>query len=249
MVDMLRQEAWHYGRCLRDQLISQYCFEYGVEVPPAPALIVDELLTDFMGVILRYDPLSTNVYAQTEWKEGHTVVTVNSLTGKIPGVKDAAGVENVAKLHEAVHVDRDLVSLKPGPQQALPGFGSPDKIVCHRSASHYRAHRPRQKSRGQEDGVYREFWAEEAGRAAAVSYAALARSHAFRAFMRLRQASTITANRERWRLLYLAAEDIGVNISALVKQLELEGQIVVEQEGGRQVMYPQPALFSSPEGG
>jgi hypothetical protein len=94
----------------------------------------------------------------------------------------------------------------------------------------------------------REFWAEEAGRAAAVSYQALARSGAFQAFVRLRQSGTAAANGERWRLLYLAAEDIGINISALVKQLVLEGQIVIQSESGRQVIHPQPAFLLLMEG-
>ncbi len=58
----------------------------------------------------------------------------------------------------------------------------------------------------------------------------------------------MATNGERWALLYRAAEDIGVNRSALVKQLELEGQIVVQKEGGRQVIYPQPSLLVFMEG-
>ncbi|MDA1220268.1 MAG: hypothetical protein O2909_12675 [Chloroflexi bacterium] len=230
-----RQEAWAYGRAFRDQLVSLYREEYGVDVPRPPAMIVDELLTDFLGVTLHFDPLSLQIYAQTEWIEDHPVVTVNSLTEQIPGVKDVTGVQNVAKFHEAVHVDRDLSELKPGPQLLLPEFAPPTKIVCHRGI-------------GLSSPSRREFWAEEAGRAAAVSYEGLARSDAFRAFIRLSQVGSATANGERWTLLYRAAKDIGINISALVKQLELEGQIVVQKEGGRQVIHPQPSFLGLMEG-
>ena len=55
-------------------------------------------------------------------------------------------------------------------------------------------------------------------------------------------------NGEMWRLLNLAAWEIGVNRSALVKQLDLEGRIIVEQKGGRKIIHLQPA-FSTLMGG
>ena len=96
---------------------------------PPPAKIADQLLTDFLGANLRFDPLPLNIYAQTEWKDDRPVVTVNSFTGQIPGVKDIEGIQNVAMLHEAVHVERDISELKSGPQLTLPDFGPPTKIV------------------------------------------------------------------------------------------------------------------------
>jgi hypothetical protein len=249
MRDQLRRDAWHYGRALRDHLVNQYREEYGVDVPPPPGLIVDELLTDFLGASLRFDPLPLKVYAQTEWKDGRPVVTVNSLTGKIPAVKNEAGVQNVAKFHEAVHVDRDLPALKAGPHPTLPGFDVAPRIVCYRGAGQRKSPGWERSAQGGADNEsLREFWAEEAGRAAAVSYQALLRSDAFQAFLRLGQRGSLGVNRERWKLLYQAAEDIGVNISALVNQLEVEGRMVVHQEGGRQVIYPQPAFLPLVEG-
>ena len=138
MTDRLRQEAWDYGRSLRDQLLTQYREEYGEDVPPPPAKIADQLLTDFLGANLRFDPLPLNIYAQTEWKDDRPVVTVNSFTGQIPGVKDVEGIQNVAMLHEAVHVERDISELKSGPQLTLPDFGPPTKIVCHRDFRNWR---------------------------------------------------------------------------------------------------------------
>jgi len=248
MIDALRLEAWKYGRALRNQLVSRYREEYGVEAPPPPALIVDELLTDFMEASLTFDPLPLEIYAQTKWKNGRALVTINSLTGKMTGVKDAMGVQNVAKFHEVVHVDRDLAELNSGPQLHMPELGPPAKIVCHRGFGQMPPSSTQRNPRTPGNASRREFWAEEAGRAAAVSYEALARSDAFRAFIRLRQVGSVAANGERWTLLYQAAEDIGVNISALVKQLGLEGQIVVQKEGGRQVIHPQPSLMVFMEG-
>ena len=248
MRDPLRSEAWDYGRALRNQLVSRYREEYGVDVPPPPALIVDELLTDFMEASLTFDPLPLEIFGQTEWKDGRPLVTINSLTGKMTGVKDATGVQNVAKFHEVVHVDRDLPELNIGPQLSMPEVGPPAKIVCHRGFGQMPPLRGQPTPRTHGNPSWREFWAEEAGRAAAVSYEALARSNAFRAFIRLRQIGSVSVNGERWTLLYRAAEDIGVNISALVKQLTLEGQIVVQKEDGRQIIHPQPAFLAFMEG-
>ena len=52
-----------------------------------------------------------------------------------------------------------------------------------------------------------------------------------------------------WPLLYQAADDIGVNITALVKQLELEGRIALVREGGRDLVYVQPKLTEQMEAG
>ena len=157
-----------------------------IDVPPPPAKIADQLLTDFLGANLRFDPLPLNIYAQTEWKDDRPVVTVNSFTGQIPGVKDVEGIQNVAMLHEAVHVERDISELKSGPQLTLPDFGPPTKIVCHRDFRNWRRPGERFSSSGDIPESMREFFAEEAGRAAAVSYQqALSRSEAFQGFCRL----------------------------------------------------------------
>ena len=54
--------------------------------------------------------------------------------------------------------------------------------------------------------------------------------------------NTLIPNGQRWSLLYEAASDIGINISALVTQLELEGRIVVETQEGRKVVHVQPGM-------
>jgi len=232
----LRKKAWAYGRLLRNQLVEEYRQEYGVDIPPPPALIVDELLTDFLNVELRYLPLSDGIYAQTEYDNDVVVVTVNELTSMIPGVKDAIGVQNVGKFHELIHVDQDLDEIRPNNQNTLPGFETPSRIRCYRESAITRS------SRGSE--WKREFWAEEAGRAAAVSYSALTRSDSFMGLSKASYGATMLSNAELWRLLYLSAEEIGVNISALVTQLSLEGWISVDRIGGRNIINVQRSLIN-----
>lgn len=225
-----RQHAWARGRELRDGLLARYCKEYGVAIAPPPARIIDELLVDFLGVDLRYDPLNENVFAQTEWIDGRPVVTVNSLTGSIPGVGDEIGVQNVGKWHEAIHIVRDLDVIRSGASVALPGFEAPPKIVCFRSGG------PRLTG----EAIAREFWAEESGRAAAVSHSALSRSEAFVELCHLASRASGPI-KQGWPLLYQAAQEIGVNITALVKQLRLEGFMGVAEEAG-QGIYVQPGF-------
>ena len=166
---------------------------------------------------------------------------------QIPGVKDALGVQNVATLHEAVHVERDLPALKVGPQLAFTGFDQPFRITCRHTAgpSYAGANQIPTGSSGSVSS--REFWAEEAGRAAAISYQALSLSPAFRNFVTLAPRAGPGLNGEKWRLLGLAATDIGVNISALVKQLKLEGRLITEIENGKTLIYGQLSLLEVSE--
>ena len=226
-----RELAWEHGRQLRNRLLSKYAETYIPSTVPPPAKIIDELLTDFLNAELRYDPLPSNVFAQTEWirRSGRPRVTVNSMTADIEGVRDAAGVENVAKWHETMHVVDDLDVVRTDLQTALPGFALPT-IVCLRSPGLGLAAVVRT----------REFLAEEAGRAAAVSHGALAKSEAFLELCDL-AGSSLGSIAQAWPLLYRAAADIGVNITALIRQLSLEGRISLQGPGGREV-HVQPAL-------
>jgi hypothetical protein len=222
----MRKDAWQYGRDVRDGLIREYEHAYGYPAP-APALICDELITDFLGAILRFDPLPLDRYAETSWEGSQATVVINSLTADIPGVKDARGVENQTKLHETMHVVGDGDLAQQQGQAAFEGFLSAPVIRCYRETPRLRA--------GTE---MREFWAEEAGRAAAVSFQALARSTAFNALIVEEKLDNGTA----WRLLYEAAHDIGINASALVKQLGYEGYLTVETRGSRREIIRQPSL-------
>lgn len=65
-----RQEAWAFGRELREGLLAEYQRAYGIQTPPAPALIIDELLTDFLKVDLKYDPC-LRTYSRT--RSGSTI--------------------------------------------------------------------------------------------------------------------------------------------------------------------------------
>lgn len=230
-IQQRRKDAWSRGREIRDGLLNEYRQRYNVSTVPAPALIVYELLRDFLDAKIQYTALGDNVFAETEWDGVAFVVRVNSETASIQGVKDAQGVQAVGIWHEVIHIEDDAHQLKEAPQALLPGFDMQRKIACHRSL----------RRGASEDERAREFWAEEAGRAAAVSMDALGRSVAFAELRRLGSRGEGRV-REGFPLLYQAAEDIGVNISALVKQLTLEGRIAIVEEGGRRLVQVQREL-------
>jgi hypothetical protein len=166
----LQVSAWQFGRDLRTTLLRDYELTYGETAPP-PATIGAELLTDFLGATVSYDELPLDCFAETSWLDGRPHVTVNCRTREITGVKDARGVERLGIWHEAIHVHRDLALLRVGPQAALPGMVPNLRISCHRDRV-VAARRPSDFSR--------EFFAEEAGRAAAVSFPHLLATEPFR---------------------------------------------------------------------
>lgn len=232
-VRAIRHRAQQHGRALRDALLAQFADEYGLQSTPPPALIVDELITDLLGAELRRLPLPDDRFAQTQVIGGRVVVTVNSLAGAFEGVKYPDLVENVAKWHEVVHIDRDLQALDRGPQLALEGLGPPPLVACYRRVAGDRADS-------------RESFAEDAGRAGAVSYRHLFDTQPFRELVRLGSRRTDRPLRgEGWRLLYGAAEAIYVNPSALVTQLRFDGWITVERHGDAAGLLLQPALLAS----
>jgi hypothetical protein len=228
-----REAAWAYGRELRDHLIGEYQRKYDLVAPPPPALIVPELISDVMGAELHYDPLPLDRYAEVRLDDGRFVVTVNSDIEKMPNVKDAVGVANVAMWHEVIHIDSHASVLEAPTTLTLPGFDAPPPIVCYRA--------PKSGATASEVAA-REFWAEEAGRAAAVSISALRVTEPFKELMRLAQhdGGHVAAG---FPLLYDAAAAIAVNISALTNQLQFEGLIAIEHRDGRPIVLVQPGLW------
>jgi len=233
-----REAAWADGRERIDHLLYKYQQLYHLAVAPPPALVARELIRDILCVPLFFDPMPLDRYAEVQLVDGQPRVTVNSEIERMEGVKDSEGVANVAMLHEVMHIERDVSALVAPASMQLPGFEEPPAIICYRA--------PRDADRGGEIAE-REFWAEEAGRAAAVSLPALRRTQPFNELIRTGRATT-GAIKGAWPLLYESAAQIGVNISALVKQLTLESYIsVVLRNGMADEIHVQPTLEGTKE--
>ena len=237
-VEARRVDAWVQGRALRDRLLAEYCERYRLATPPPPANVIDELLTEHLNVRLTFDPLPLDRFAETALRGGEICVTINSDTASIAGVKDVEGVQNVAKWHEAIHVvDHSSVLRDPSSQLLLDGFAPKPPIICYRSGA-------AQTKRTSQEEVAREFWAEEAGRAAAVSLPALRRTQPFIELLE-RASRSDGPVRSAFPLLYQASEAIGVNISALIKQLQGERLIAIERNGSDNLVFVQSHLLEN----
>jgi len=228
-----RRDAWAFGREQCSGLLRQYEQKYG-NVDAPPALLIHELIPEFLGAKVRYHPLPTDRFAETGFVDDELQVTVNSELLQIEGVKDGPGVENVALWHEAIHVIRDTEALVRPATAPLPGFEEPPVLICRRGTGSHAA--------TSSSIAEREFWAEEAGRAAAVSIDVLRRTGPFVEFLHAAKSARGPV-RGGFPMLYDAAKAIGVNISALVKQLTIEGLIVIARDGERRVVYGQPSLL------
>jgi len=213
-VESKRREAWAFGRSQVAGLLEQYRERFRLETAPPPAQVAGELITSVLRCNLTYAPLPLTVFAQTDWLPDETLVTVNSKTRQIEGVKDAKGIQNVAMLHETIHIIRDAPAPTFG-QSTLVGFEAPPRFICRRG----------EQVDNSSAQVEREFWAEEGGRAAAVSYSHLRRVEPFKNLCRYGPRMT---NAAAWSCIYEAAEAIFINASALTKQLQHEGYVVIE---------------------
>ena len=230
-VDRRRRDAWHFGRNVAADLTERYRQRYRLPVAPPPAKVVYELLTDFVGASLSFDPLPPDRFAQTRWVRGVPHVTINSRTDLIEGVKDVEGVQHVACWHELIHVVEDRQEAISEFQQVLPGLDQPAPWICYRDKRNYT----------HQSLVSREFRAEEAGRAAAISVWALNRLPSWLLLVAAGEADPSREVKGAWPRLYHVAADLGVNISALVKQLEYDGLILIERTGnggGGRVFVP-----------
>lgn len=238
-LDQRRRDAWQTGRDRSADLAEQYRQRYRLPVAPPPAKIVYELITDFVGVELHFDPLPLDRYAQTRWVHGEPTVTINSLTSLMSEVKHVDGVQRVAAFHELMHVMDDGDMARGDMQASMPGLDEPIPIVCYREPN----------SRHNRTLGEREFRAEEGGRAAAIPIWALERVAPWRELQTLASRRPDREVVGGWPRLFACAEALGVNVTSLIKQLSYEGRlVVVRAERGADKIYV-PASFGEVDDG
>jgi len=235
-MEQRRVEARRYGVLHRERLVATFMEREGLTQRPALKEIAEQLVEDVQGARLMHEVLPLDRYAQTERVGSRVVVSINTRIAEMEGIKDAAGIALVALFHESIHVADDFAH--PGDEvsshlQGLPGFEVelPRLVVCRG---------PGEGLRGA--ALEREFWAENAGLAAAICGEDLARSPAF-ARLQERAALGGELGTHGWNLLYSAAGDVGVNASALIKHLGFVGALRVEKVDGRNRLLAAPNLF------
>jgi hypothetical protein len=234
-----REWCWNYGVQHRETLLREYMARKGLTTRPFLVDVIDELIEEIQGARLTEGVLPLDRFAQTERRNGRIVVTINSRISAIPGVRDAEGVAYVGKWHESIHIPRDFATspaLAPWQQPLRSAEGLDDRqtIVC-RSTKLGATRRERD----------REFIAETAALAAAISGRDLERSPDYQQF-RARAADGGDIGPIAWKLLRGAAQFIGVNRTALKKYLEQRGHIQVDMRDGRERLIAAPQRIVMP---
>jgi len=229
-----RRQAWALGVEHRELLVAKYKAAFGLTERPLLKDIVDDVIEEIQGARLLKGVLHLDTYGQTELVNGSPEITINSRIAKIPGVKDAHGIAHITKWHESYHVahDLDIGPKAPGASQlTLPGLeqSAPNMIIC------------RPHSAGEPSNLGKEFMAENAGIAAAISDSDLERCEAFWEFKRLVAAGGDLGG-SGFDLLYKSGEFIGVNPSALITYLEKRGVYSRVQQNGKTRLFANPQM-------
>lgn len=229
-----RRQAWALGVQHRERLMAEYMAEFDLRDRPLLKDIVDDVIEEVQGARLLEGVLALDTYGQTEMVNGLPEITINSRIGKMSGVKDACGVGYITRWHESFHVANDLGIGPTAPgthQMAFIGLeqGPSRLIVCRSHAV------------GGPTIAGQEFMAENAGIAAAIAYADLERSVAFRDFkLMLGRGGDLGGS--GLHLLYRAAEYIGVNPSALIGYLEKKGIYNLVRQNGKTSLFANPQM-------
>jgi hypothetical protein len=233
-IESKRREAWVLGVEHRELLLAEYMTAFSLRERPLLKDIVDDVIEEIQGARLLEGVLHLDTYGQTELVNGSPEITINSRIAKIPGVKDATGIAYITKWHESFHVahDLDISPKEPGTSQlTLPGLeqSAPNIIVCRPHAA------------GEPSNLGKEFMAENAGIAAAISDSDLKRCDAFHEFHRLVAAGGDLGG-SGFHLLYKSGEFIGVNPSALISYLEKKGVFNLVHQDGKTRLFANPQM-------
>lgn len=226
-----RAEAWPFGEQHRESLLREHMQRRGLTKRPLLHEVVEDLIEDIQGARLVEEVLPLNTYAQTESEGGRIRVVMNSRVAEIPRVKDPKGVRYVTLWHESIHVALDMnpdPALSSGAQLGFSGIQGPDtKVIACRTA----------RPAGREQQAL-EFFAENAGLAAAIAEQDLQRCPAYRDFLNRMDRGGVLP----WPIAYDIARFIGVNIRALNRYLDHRGFARVADQDGKSVLVAAKAL-------
>ena len=97
-----RTDIWRIGVEHRETLMAEYMALYRPTERPTVHCVYEELIGEIPEARIIHAPLPMDRYAQTELVKGRPEITLNSLIGRMPGVKDEHGIRHVAAWHESV---------------------------------------------------------------------------------------------------------------------------------------------------
>lgn len=206
-------EAQQWGRDFRNRIMSSYMTRYSLRKRPFLRDVIDELLEEELGTRVLVAPLPLDRHAQTELVHGKPVITLNSRTAEIWGVKDAAGELYMDRWHEGTHVARDLPALQRTRAQSNSAT-TEERLVLFRCAGRFPA-----------EERTRELFAETAAHAAAICSADMMRSRNFVEFLQMAPKRDPLGLQDVGRLKR-TAHDIGLSWRAFAMGLRHFGLLV-----------------------
>jgi hypothetical protein len=214
---------WRIGVEHRETLMVQHMAEYGLTERPPIQNVYRDLIGEIQRARIIDAPLPMDRYAQTELdRKGRAEITLNSLIGRMPGVKDEHGIAHVGAWHESIHILVDVERREIPPltdlTSGLEGSTS-SPLLCEVPEESLRRWNLREQA------------IDAAALAAAVADADLRRCTNYLKFLRL-AAQGDDMGSEGWRLLAWIATAIGVNRTALRRYFEQHGICRFTQEGG-----------------
>jgi hypothetical protein len=218
-----RWALWAVGVEHREALMQRYMVFYGLAQRPMLKDVFRQLIGEIQDVRILDGPLPMDRFAQTEAGDGRPEITINSLIGRMRGVKDSHGVGHVAAWHESIHIPVDVERRDLPPltdlRNGLEGSSS-SPFLC--SASQGNEHR----------WSLLETAIEAAALAAAIADADLRRCHNYLNFLQLASWGG-DMGPVGWQLLGSISAVIGVNRTALCRYFEQHGICSSTEEGGK----------------
>jgi hypothetical protein len=103
-----RWALWGIGVEHREALMTQYMLFYGLTQRPMLKNVFRQLIGEIQDVRIIDGPLPMDRFAQTELVRDRPEITINSLIGRMSGVKDSRGIGHVAAWHERMHIPVDV---------------------------------------------------------------------------------------------------------------------------------------------
>jgi hypothetical protein len=208
-----RGALWAIGVEHREALMTKYMLFYSLTQRPMLKTVFREVIGEVQEVRILDGPLPMDRFAQTEIVDGYPEITINSLIGRMPRVKDPHGIGHVAAWHESIHIPVDVEwrYLPPNTYliSGLEGSTS-SPLLC--AATGVSPHR----------WSLHEQAIETAALAAAVADADLRRCHNYLNFLELASWGG-DMGPLGWQLLASISAVIGVNRTALRRYFEQHG--------------------------
>jgi hypothetical protein len=210
---VLREVSWRVGVEHRERLMAMLMDEYGLDRRPLLKNVYRQVISDYQEVRLLEEALPRNRFAETRVVDGRPVITINSMTTRMPKIAHPDRVKHVSAWHESAHVLLDVGWRPAYWVEGLPiGLGgwTPSPILCVRDAN------------GRPVSSVREFIAEAVGIAAAVADADLKVGSAYLNFLEYTSWGG-DPDGVGWHLLCQVSASIGVNVSVLARYFEQHG--------------------------